>query len=146
MAQNEENSNDPNRGFLTWFLFCVQILALIFLALFGFVVADADRAAGDYAAGLTLSVSAILLCFFFLKQAFDGGNSLWGGVLFAETTRGLAAAIPVLTVLGLLGLFLAHAAKGGSLYGAGLALFVVSALSVFLNIKHVYDHRDRSRD
>jgi membrane protease YdiL (CAAX protease family) len=144
---NGENPRreDHNRKFLSWIAVQLQFLVLLFLAVVGFFFASADRGRGDYAVGLVLSLSAIALAFFFLKRRLDGDERLWGGFLFAETVGELGVAIPLFTVIALLGLFLAHAAGSGSLYGAGLGLFVASALSVFLNIKRVYDRIDESR-
>ncbi len=141
----DESSEDRNREFLFWIAFWLQILVLVFLVAVGFFFASAARGRGDYAVGLALSLSAIALFFFFLKRSLDGDHRLWGGFLFAETMGELAVAIPLSTVIGLLGLFLAHAAESGSLYAAGMGLFAASALAVFLNIKRTYDRIEESR-
>jgi hypothetical protein len=47
----------------------------------------------------------------------------------------------VLAVLGLAGLGLA-ATVGGTLYGVGIALFIVAAALIFNDIKRYFDHRD----
>ena len=58
----------------------------------------------------------------------------------------LAVAIPLFTVIGLAGLFVAAAWPYGSLHAAGLALFVVSGVIIFLDIKRVFDRANsRSR-
>ena len=49
--------------------------------------------------------------------------------------QGLAAGV----VIGLAGLFIAHAWESGVMHAAGIALFVASGVIVFLNIKRVYD-------
>ena len=51
----------------------------------------------------------------------------------------LTVAIPLFAVIGLAGLFVARAWPDGSLHDAGLGLFVVSGVIIFLNIKRVFD-------
>ena len=67
-----------------------------------------------------------------------------GEVLLVDEMASLAVAIPLFAVIGLSGLFLAHAWPDGSLHDAGLGLFVVSGVIIFLDIKHVFD-RSNSR-
>lgn len=142
--KKEATLEDPNREFVSWFAKTLQFAALIILAILGFLFASGDRGAGNYAVGITLSVSAILLIFLFLQQRLDGDDRLWGASIFADRLSELAAAIPILTVLALSGLLLARAAASQSLYGAGLGLFAASVLGIFLNIKRVCDRIDRS--
>jgi hypothetical protein len=47
--------------------------------------------------------------------------------------------IPLFTVIGLAGLFIAHAWDDGAMHSAGIALFVVSGAIIFLDMKHVFD-------
>ena len=54
----------------------------------------------------------------------------------------LALVIPLFTVIGLAGLFIAHAWEDGAMHGAGIALFVVSGAIIFLNMKHVFDRME----
>ena len=60
----------------------------------------------------------------------------------SDDMRNLAFAIPLFAVIGLAGLFIAHAWESGAMHMAGVALFVVSGLIIFLNIKRVFDHID----
>ena len=53
--------------------------------------------------------------------------------------KNLAFAIPLFAVIGLAGLFIAHAWESGAMHIAGLALFVASGVIIFLNIKRVFD-------
>jgi hypothetical protein len=141
----KDEETKSNREFLSWLAFWLQLVVLAFLAVVGFVFASLARGRGDYAIGFGLGICAIALAFLRLKLSFDGEGGGWDDILFVDTMAQLAIAIPVLAVLGLAGLFLAHAAGSGGLYAAGLGLFVASAVSIFLNVKRVYDRIDRRR-
>lgn len=54
----------------------------------------------------------------------------------------LAFVVPLFTVIGLAGLFIAHAWENGSMHAAGIALFVVSGAIIFLDMKHVFDRSE----
>jgi hypothetical protein len=54
----------------------------------------------------------------------------------------LAVVIPLFTIIGLAGLFIAHAWENGALHAAGIALFIVSGVIIFLDIKRVFDRMD----
>jgi hypothetical protein len=51
----------------------------------------------------------------------------------------LALVVPLFTVIGFAGLFIAHAWESGAMHAAGLALFIVSGVIIFLDLKHVFD-------
>ena len=53
------------------------------------------------------------------------------------------AVVVVFAILALAGLFVAAGFARGGLHNAGIALFVVSGIAVFLNLKHVFDNLDR---
>ena len=119
-------------------------LGYVFLALAGVYGLFTASEAGDgptYAAGLGLFILAALLIAVRLKLQFDGSEVGFLLPMVIERLDSLLVAIAVLTVLGLGGFILA-AAVGGALYGIGLALFVVSALIIFLEIKRYFDRRD----
>jgi hypothetical protein len=61
--------------------------------------------------------------------------------LFVDRPRDLAIVIPLFTVIGLAGLFVA-AGEQGSLQDAGIGLFAVSGIIVFLSLKRVFDALD----
>ena len=84
------------------------------------------------------------MAFLRLKQRLDGVASGWSAFLLVEDMRNLALAVPLFTIVGLAGLFVAHAWEDGAMHAAGLALFVASGVMVFLDIKHVYDRMDSS--
>ena len=54
----------------------------------------------------------------------------------------LALVIPLFAVIGLAGLFIAHAWEEGAMHSAGIALFVVSGAIIFLDMKHVFDRME----
>ena len=63
----------------------------------------------------------------------------WGAFLFVDDMKNLALAIPLFSVIGIAGLFIGHAWEGGAMHAAGLGLFVVSGVMIFLDIKRVFD-------
>ena len=77
-----------------------------------------------------------------LKQQLDGSASGWSGFLLVDDMKNLALAVPLFTIVGLAGLFIAHAWEDGAMHAAGLALFIASGVIVFLNIKRVFDRMD----
>jgi hypothetical protein len=131
------------REYWSWFGFWAEFVMLGLLAILGAYFASQGGRAGDYAAGLTLSLTAIALAFFRLKLRFDGGPADWSRSLLVDDMRNLALAIAVFAALGLAGLFIAAGSEEGSLHIAGVALFVTSGLIVFLSLKNVFDTLDR---
>ena len=95
-----------------------------------------------YAAGLGLFVLVVVLMALRLKRQFDGVGVGFLLPVLVEDTDSLIVAIAVLVLLGLVGLVLA-ATVGGSLYGIGLALFVVTTAIIFGELKRYFDRRDR---
>jgi hypothetical protein len=131
-------------GYGGWMAFWGQLIALGLLAVLGASYASADEAPGDYACGLVLSLAAIALAFLRLKNRFDGAPGGWGGSCLVDDMANLVAVIVVFTIVALAGLFVAAGFDHGGLHDAGVALFGVSALSVFLSIKRVFDNLDRT--
>jgi len=128
------------QSFWSWFEFWIQFLILGVLAAIGAFFASEDARPGDYLCGLLLSLGALALGFLRLKQRLDGGALDWDAFLFVDDMKNLALAIPLFAVIGLAGLFVAHAWEGGAMHAAGLGLFVVSGAIIFLDIKRVFDH------
>jgi len=139
MDETGRPSDDAERAFWSWFGFWAQFLILGVLAVIGAFVASADARPGDYLCGLLLSLGAIALGFLRLKHRLDGGPLGWGAFLLVDDMKHLAFVIPLFAVIGLAGLFIARAWESGSMHAAGLGLFVVSGLIIFLNIKRVFD-------
>jgi hypothetical protein len=133
------------REYWSWIGFWVQFVVLGLLAVIGAFFASQGGGPGDYACGLTLSLTAIALAFLRLKQRFDGGPADWQSFLLVDDIANLTLAIAVFTALGLAGLFIAAGSKEGSLHMAGVALFLASGITVFLSLKHVFDNLDRRR-
>ncbi len=141
MDEGKEIPETAERAFWSWLGFWLQLLLLAVLAIIGAFFASGAARPGDYACGLILTLGATALAFMRLKSRLDG-EAGWGNFLFVHDMRNLAVAIPLFAVIGLAGLFIAHAWESGAMHTAGIVLFVVSGLIVFLNIKHVFDHID----
>jgi len=143
MQSTPMSPQPPDLGLGSWFGFWIQFVVLALLAILGLYIAS-DGAAGDYATGLLLTVGAILLAFLRLKAHFDGVDNDWTSFLFVDKPAHLVVVIPLFTVIALAGLFMGAGAPG-SLQGAGVALFVVSGLVIFLSLKRVFDRLDSGR-
>jgi hypothetical protein len=127
------------RAFWSWLGFWVQILILLVLAVIGAFAASGADHSGEYECGVILSLAAIALAFLRLKHRLDGGSSGLADNLLVEDMWNLALMVPLFTVIGLAGLFIARAWETGAMHAAGLALFVVSGAFIFLDLKHVFD-------
>jgi len=146
MDETSRTPGDAGRGFRSWFGFWIQFLILGVLAVIGAFVASADAQPGDYQCGLLLSLGAIALAFLRLKHRLDGGASGWGNFLLVDDMKHLAFVIPLFAIIGLLGLFIAHAWESGAMHAAGLGFFVASGAIVFLDIKRVFDRMNSGMD
>jgi hypothetical protein len=134
--------DDAEHAFWSWLGFWAQFLILGVLAVVGAFVASGAERPGDYACGMLLSLGVIALAFLRLKHRLDGGASDWGDFLLVDDMRGLAIVIPLFAIIGLAGLFIAHAWEGGAMHAAGVALFIVSGAIIFLDLKRVFDRTD----
>jgi hypothetical protein len=139
MADNGREPDRAARAFWSWVGFWLQFLLLAVCVVLGAFAASGAAEPGDYAAGMVLILAALALAFLRLKQCFDSGADRPGNFLLVEKMASLAVAIPLFTVVGLAGLFVASAWSDGILHAGGIALFVVSGIIVFLDIKHVFD-------
>jgi len=144
MNETGARPDNAERAFWSWLGFWAQFLVLGVLAVIGAFVASAGQRPGDYQCGLLLSIAAIALGFLRLKHQLDGGAPGWGTFLLVDDMKGLALVIPLFVVIGLAGLFLAHAWESGAMHAAGVGLFGASGVIVFLDIKNVFDHMDRN--
>src|SRR5258706_173325 len=89
--------------------------------------------------------AAVAVAFMRLKAGFDGAPQSWESFLFVDDMANLVFAIVVLAILGLVGLFVAAAHETGGLHNGGVALFLVAALFVLLNLKRVFDTAEAHR-
>jgi hypothetical protein len=143
MQGNSTSPFPPDQDLRSWFAFWIQFVLLAALAILGLRIAS-DGDPGEYAAGLMLAIGAILLAFLRLKAHFDGVGGDWTSFLFVDKPAHLVVVIPLFSVIALAGLFMGAGAPG-SLQGAGVALFVVSGLIIFLSLKRVFDRLDSGR-
>jgi hypothetical protein len=146
MHQTSQTPDTPERDFWLWLGFWIQFLVLGALALFGAFFASAAERPGDYDCGMLLILAAIALAFMRLRHRLDGGGSGWASFLLVDDMWNLALVIPLFTVIGIAGLFVAHAWENGALHAAGIALFVLSGAIIFLDMKHVFDRMDSGGD
>jgi hypothetical protein len=142
MHQTCQTPDTPEREFWSWLGFWIQLLVLAVLAVYGAFAASTAERRGDYACGMLLILAAIALAFMRLRHRLDGGGSGWASFLLVDDMWNLALVIPLFTVIGVAGLFVAHAWENGALHAAGIALFVLSGAIIFLDMKHVFDSMD----
>ncbi|HMD63739.1 MAG TPA: hypothetical protein VKF83_07185 [Stellaceae bacterium] len=142
MDQRSRSPDIAECAFWSWLGFWLQLLVLGVLAIVGaFAASGADRP-GDYACGMVLSLAALALGFLRLKHRLDGNGSDWGDFLLVGNMWNLALVIPLFMIIGLAGLFIAHAWENGAMHAAGIALFVVSGAIIFFDMKHVFDRME----
>jgi hypothetical protein len=142
MDDTSRRPDEAARAFWSWLGFWVQFLILGLLVVVGAFAASHAERPGDYTCGILLSLAAIALAFLRLKHHFDGGDADWSNFLLVDNLWNLALVIPLFAVIGLAGLFIAHAWESGAMHAAGVALFIASAVIVFLDIKRVFDRMD----
>jgi hypothetical protein len=142
MDETSRTPDDAEHAFWSWLGFWLQFLILGVLAVVGAIVASRGERPGDYACGMLLGLGVIALAFLRLKHLLDGGASDWGDFLLVDDMRGLAIVIPLFAIIGLAGLFIAHAWEGGAMHAAGVALFIASGAIIFLDLKRVFDRTD----
>lgn len=142
MDEANRSAETRESSFWSWLRFWIELAILFVLAIFGAFFASADAAPGDYASGMILLLAAIVLAFLRIKYRLDGGGEDWIGVLFVDRLADLWIVLPLLAILAFAGLLVAHASSMGTLYDAGIALFVASLLLGFFNIKHAFDRHD----
>jgi hypothetical protein len=121
-------------------------LGYIFLAaaaVLGLFTASGAADSATYAAGLGTFILAAVIIAVRMKRQFDGDRVGFLLEISVASTDSLLVSIAVLTVLALVGVVLA-ATVGGTLYGIGLALFVIATLLIFRDIKRYFDQREGS--
>jgi hypothetical protein len=142
MEGMRQTPDTAERAFWSWLGFWLEILVLGGLAIVGAFAASAADRPGDYTCGMALSLAAIALAFLRLKRRLDGNGSGWVDFLLVGDMWNLALVIPLFAVIGLAGLFIAHAWENGAMHTAGIALFIVSGVIIFLDMKRVFDRME----
>jgi hypothetical protein len=145
MDSTQQAPDNAERAFWSWLGFWLEILVLGVLAIIGAFAASGTARPGDYTCGMALSLGAIALASLRLKCRLDGNGSGWADFLLVGDMWNLALVIPLFTVIGLAGLFIAHAWADGAMHSAGIALFIVSGATIFLDMKHVFDRMEPPR-
>ena len=84
---NQSSAGQQSSELCAWIGFWAQLVVLAVLAVIGAAFASDDRAPGDYACGLLLSLAAIALGFMRVKNRFDGGAADWGSFLLVDDRR-----------------------------------------------------------
>jgi hypothetical protein len=125
--------------------------ALCWVVLLGFGLLGLGAAADasdplDSARDFGVFIVVVLLIFWGVKRHYDGAPPLGVRDLVVEDPLALTVSVPILSVLGLVGLFMASAAETASGYYAGLGLAVGAIGMVFLNLKGRFDAEERRRD
>ena len=145
MDQSSRRIEPGDLGLCAWIMFWARLVVLGLAVVLGALFAGADRAPGDALLGLILALAAVALAFILVKNRFDGASAERRSSLLVDDVANLVVVIAAFAALGLAGLIIAGAVGQGGLHDAGVALFVVSALAVFLHLKHVFDTLDRRR-
>src|SRR5690349_4811756 len=109
MGQTGRSLDTAERAFWSWLGFWLQILVLSVLAIAGAFAASAGDRPGDYACGMVLTLASIALAFLRVKHLLDGKGAGWSDLLLVRDMWNLALVIPLFTVIGLAGLFIASA-------------------------------------
>lgn len=107
----------------------------------GLFTASAADDSASYAVGIATFALAIILIVMRMRRQLDGRETGFLLPVTATDSDTLFITVALLTVLGLVGAMLA-ATIGGMVYAIGLALFFVSALLIFFEIKRYFDRRD----
>ena len=144
MDDAPSSSHPAEQGFCAWFGFWAQFFVLGGLAILGLFVGGRGEEPGDYATGLMLAIGTILLAFLRLKSWFDGTSRDWTSFLLVDKPAHLVVVIPLFSVIALAGLIVG-ANNPGTLQNAGVGLFIVCGLIIFLSLKRVFDNLDSHR-
>jgi hypothetical protein len=137
-----DETGGGDREFWSWLGFWGGFFGLAVLGIWGAFFASANARPGDYQCGLSVALCAAALAFLRLRAHLDGNPPAWSAFLLVGRMANLLVVLPLFSLLGLAGLFLANAWEAGSLHAAGIGLFAASGLFVFLNLKRAFDRHD----
>lgn len=145
-ARTSTRPRMPLREMLEWMAPWLVGALLAFSALLGFFTASGAQDDGTYAAGLVTAALSLVALGWCVKRYFDRRAENFAQnldvVILIEQTDSLLVLIALLVALGIGGLFLCVHAEGAA-SNAGFALFVVSLIFIFWNLKHYFDVRER---
>jgi hypothetical protein len=110
-------------------------------AVLGLFTASGGAEGATYGSGLATFFVAVFLIFVRIKRQLDGQEIGFLLPFASGNVDTLMVTIAVLFVLGLVGAVLA-ATVGGTLYGIGLALFIITVAIIFSSIKRYFDLRE----
>lgn len=120
-------------------------LGYVFLgaaALLGLFTASGADDQATYASGLATFAVAASLIAWRMKRQLDGYEVGFLLPVAVANADALLVTIAVLGAMGLAGATMA-AAVGGTVYGIGMALFIICAAFIFIEIKRYFDRRER---
>jgi hypothetical protein len=139
---------DPgqDREFWNSALNALRWAVLLIFGLFGLIAAADASDQIDSVRDLGVFVVVVLLFFWEVKRHYDGAPPLGFRDLVVEDPLALTVSVPILSALGLVGLFMASGAETVSGYYAGLGLAVGAVVMVFLNLKGRFDAEERHRE
>jgi hypothetical protein len=107
-------------------------------AVLGLFTASGEADSATYGAGLATFFVAVVLIFVRMKRQLDGQEIGFLLPVASGSVDTLLVTVAILFVLGLVGIVLA-ATVGGTLYGVGLALFIITVAIIFSSIKRYFD-------
>lgn len=110
-------------------------------AVLGLFTASGAEDDATYASGLATVAIAALLIAWRMRQQLDGRDIGFLLPVAAAGSDTLFVTIAVLAALGLAGAILA-ATVGGTVYAIGIALFIIAALFIFIEIRRYFDRRE----
>ncbi|MGH7088777.1 MAG: hypothetical protein ACREFQ_07740, partial [Stellaceae bacterium] len=116
---------------------------LVAAGILGLFTASAAEDSASYTVGLATFAVAIILIVLRMMRQLDGRETGFLVPVTATDSDTLYVTVAILTVLGLVGAMLA-ATVGGMVYAIGMALFFVSILLIFFEIKRYFDRRDHA--
>lgn len=112
-------------------------------AILGLFTASGAADDATYAVGLATFALAVVITAVRIRRQIDGRAIGFLLPVALSSSDELFITIAILAVLGLVGAILA-AEIGGSVYGIGLALFVICYALILFEVKRFFDARERN--
>jgi hypothetical protein len=112
--------------------------------LLGLFVASRAQDNVTYGGGLVAAAVALLALFWHVKAGIDGtARDMPSPQVVVDGSAALLVMLALLTILCLLGLFLAAQDQQPMLTYSGYGLFFAALAMIFLNVKHYFDELER---